>query len=307
MNKYKIGLVSLGCPKNEVDAEVMLHKIKEAGHEISDDPSQCDVVIINTCGFLQSAKQEAIDNIFEIADLKGNSNLKKIIVSGCFSGRYSQVIYDEMPEVDAVLGVSQYPDIVQHIQKCLNGERFICSKINEQLSSVSGRVLTTPPYRAYLKIAEGCSNNCTYCAIPSIRGKMRSRSPKEIIDEAKELIKSGVKEITLVAQDTTRYGMDIKENLADLLDKVASLDEKVWIRVLYMYPEMITDELISVYEKHKNICRYMDIPLQHVSDKILKRMNRHSNYNGIVETYTKIRTKLPDTALRTNLYYRFSR
>ena len=271
MDKYKIGLVSLGCPKNEVDAEVMLKKISEAGHEICDDPAQCDAVIINTCGFLESAKQEAIDNIFEIAEYKETSNLKKIIVSGCFSGRYSQVIYDEMPEVDAVLGISQYPDIVEHIERTLGGERYICAQINEELSGLSGRILTTTKYRAYLKIAEGCSNNCTYCAIPGIRGKMRSRSADVVIQEAKKLIAEGVKEITLVAQDTTRYGMDIGENIADLLDRIAVIDSNVWIRVLYMYPEMITDELISVYKKHDNICKYMDIPLQHVSDSVLQR------------------------------------
>ncbi len=299
MNKYKIGLVSLGCPKNEVDAEVMLKKISEAGHEICDDPAQCDAVIINTCGFLESAKQEAIDNIFEIAEYKETSNLKKIIVSGCFSGRYSQVIYDEMPEVDAVLGVSQYPDIVEHIERTLSGERYVCAQINEELSGLSGRIITTPKHRAYLKIAEGCSNNCTYCAIPGIRGRMRSRNVNEIITEAKELIADGVKEITLVAQDTTRYGMDIGENLAELLDKVASIDNNVWIRVLYMYPEMISDELIAVYQKHDNICKYMDIPLQHVSDSVLKRMNRHSNYKGMVETYKKVRSSLPGVSLRT--------
>ena len=299
MDKYKIGLVSLGCPKNEVDAEVMLKKLSEAGHEICDDPAQCDLVIINTCGFLESAKQEAIDNIFEIAEYKGNSNLKKIRFSGCFSGRYSQVIYDEMPEVDAVLGISQYPDIAEHVERALSGERYICAQINEQLSGLPGRVLTTPKHRAYLKIAEGCSNNCTYCAIPKIRGKMRSRSADEIIQEAEGLIAEGVKEITLVAQDTTRYGMDIGENLAALLDSIAAIDSKVWIRVLYMYPEMITDELIAVYKKYDNICNYMDIPLQHVSDSVLKRMNRHSNYNGIVKTYNKVRSELPGATLRT--------
>ena len=299
MNKHKIGLVSLGCPKNEVDAEVMLHRIKDAGHEVVEDPSKCDLVIINTCGFLQSAKQEAIDAIFEIAEFKNECSLKKIIVSGCFSGRYSQTIYDEMPEVDAILGVSQYPDIVEHIERCLNGERYICAEINEKLSGAEGRVITTPSFRAYLKIAEGCSNHCTYCAIPSIRGQMRSRLPEVIIEEAKELINSGIKEITLVAQDTTRYGLDIDESLTDLLGRIASLNKDVWIRVLYMYPEMISDELISVYEKHNNICRYMDIPLQHVSDKVLKRMNRHSTYAGIIDTYKSIRKRLPDISLRT--------
>lgn len=299
MNKYKIGLVSLGCPKNEVDAEVMLHRIKDAGHQVMDDPSKCDLVIINTCGFLQSAKQEAIDNIFEVASLKDEGNLKKIIVSGCFSGRYPEIIFDEMPEVDAVLGISQYPDITEYIEKCMNGDRFVCAEINESLSGVSDRVITTPSHRAYLKIAEGCSNNCTYCAIPGIRGQMRSRSTAEIVKEAQWLIDSGVKEITLVAQDTTRYGLDIGENLTNLLDKIASLDKDVWIRVLYMYPEMISDELIAIYQKHENICRYMDIPLQHVSDSVLKRMNRHSNYAGIIETYNKIRKSLPDITLRT--------
>ena len=297
--KYKIGLVSLGCPKNEVDAEVMLHRIKQAGHEIEENPADCDLVIINTCGFLQSAKQEAIDTIFDIAQYKDETNLKKIIVSGCFSGRYSQTIYDEMPEVDAILGISQYPDIAEHIERCLGGERYICAEINEKISAEDGRVIITPPYRAYLKIAEGCSNNCTYCAIPSIRGQMRSRAVDKIIAEAKQLIADGVKEITLVAQDTTRYGMDIGENISELLDKVAVLDKNVWIRVLYMYPEMITDELLAVYKKHDNICRYFDIPLQHVSDKMLRAMNRHSNHAGIVETYKKIRQQLPDATLRT--------
>ncbi len=299
MNKYKIGMVSLGCPKNEVDAEVMLSRIEKAGHTIEENPSECDLVIINTCGFLQSSKQEAIDAIFEMADYKDTTKLKKIIVSGCFSGRYSQTIYDEMPEVDTVLGISQYPDIVNHIERCMKGERYVCAEINEQISGYSDRIISTPPYRAYLKIAEGCSNNCTYCAIPGIRGKMRSRSSLDIIAEAKWLIENDVKEITLVAQDTTRYGIDIGENLADLLDKVADLDKNVWFRVLYMYPEMISDKLIEIYKKHKNICRYMDIPLQHVSDNVLKRMNRHSDYKGIVDTYNKIRSKLDDIALRT--------
>lgn len=299
MSKYKIGLVSLGCPKNEVDAEVMLHRIKQAGHEIVDDPSKCDLVVINTCGFLQSSKQEAIDMIFDVANLKQDGDLKKIIVSGCFSGRYSQTIYDEMPEVDMILGISQYPDIIEHIDRCLNGERYICAQINESLTAAEGRITTTPSHRAYLKIAEGCSNHCTYCAIPSIRGNLRSRSKDKIVAEAKNLISQGVKEITLVAQDTTRYGIDINESLADLLVTLATLNKDVWIRVLYMYPEMITDELLDVFEAHNNICKYMDIPLQHVSDKILKTMNRRCTYSGIVETYEKVRKRLPDVSLRT--------
>lgn len=298
-SEIKIGLVSLGCPKNEADAEVMLHRISEAGYTIENDSSKCNLIIINTCGFLGVAKQEAIDTIFDIAKLKEDGDLKKIIVSGCFSGRYSDTLFDEMPEIDAILGVSQYPFIVDYIKRCLGDERFVCAEIDETLSGAMGRILMTPPHRAYLKIAEGCSNCCTYCAIPSIRGKLRSRPIDDIITEAKELITQGVKEITLVAQDTTRYGIDINESFTNLLDIIAQLDKDVWIRVLYMYPEMITDSIIKIFKKHDNICKYMDIPLQHVSDKILKTMNRHTTHSDIIKMYNNIRKQLPDVSLRT--------
>lgn len=299
IEETRIGLISLGCPKNEVDAEVMLNRIKNAGFIIEPDPAECEVIIINTCGFIESAKKESIDTILEVADLKETGALKKLIVSGCFSSRYPNDIYDDMPEVDVVLGISQYPDIVSHIKKTLNDKRYICSDLDESFASASGRMIITPPWRAYLKIAEGCSNKCAYCAIPQIRGKLRSRDHEDIIDETKFLIDTGVKEITLVAQDTTRYGTDKNQTLSRLLQDLSDLDSKIWFRVLYMYPEMIDNELIEIFAERKNICSYMDIPLQHSHPDILRKMNRHSTRDGIIKMYKKLRDKIPDISLRT--------
>ena len=303
----KIGFVSLGCPKNQLDAEVMLHELVMAGYELTADETEADVVIINTCGFIESAKKEAIDNILDIAWLKENRELKGLIVTGCLAERYRNTILEEFPEVDAVLGVGSIHNIVEAVGKVLEGEKYTSFEDKNCVRLGGDRVLTTPEYGAYLKIAEGCDNRCTYCAIPSIRGKFRSRPMEDIIAEAKDLESLGVKELTLVAQDTTKYGQDLygEYKLAELLRKISEETQIPWLRILYCYPDKITDELIAEMRDNDRVCKYIDLPMQHIADGVLKKMNRHGGSALIREVVAKLRREIPDVVIRTTFIVGF--
>ncbi|MBQ2765480.1 MAG: 30S ribosomal protein S12 methylthiotransferase RimO [Clostridia bacterium] len=300
----KVGFVSLGCPKNQLDTEVMLHKLMTAGYEITGDETEADVVIINTCAFIESAKQESIDNILDIAWLKKNAKLKGIIVTGCLAQRYHAQIFEEMPEVDAVLGVNSLDDIVTAVGKVLAKEEKYCSVRDVSELKLGGdRIVTTPEYTAYLKIAEGCDNRCTYCAIPGIRGPMRSRTREDIVEEAKTLEKLGVKELILVAQDTTRYGLDLYGSYAlpELIRDICFFTEIPWIRLLYCYPDKITDELCEEFKNNPRLVKYIDLPIQHISDSVLKRMNRHGGSETIKDAVKRLRDACPDIVIRTTV------
>lgn len=300
----KIGMVSLGCAKNQVNAEQMLFLLASAGYEIVPQVDGCDLVIVNTCGFIDSAKQEAIDHILRLGQLKEAGIIGKIVVTGCLSQRYQDEIHKEMPEVDGILGTGNYADIVETVELVLNGNfvsRF-ASIDDDRIDSVR-RVLTTPEHYAYLKIAEGCDNHCAYCVIPSLRGKYRSRPMEELLTEAKALAESGVKELIVVAQDTSRYGLDIykERKLAELLTQLCKIDGLRWIRVHYLYPDEMSDELIHVLATEKKIVKYLDIPLQHINSAILKKMNRRGNREYLEELLRKLRREIPDLVLRTSL------
>ena len=303
----RVGFVSLGCPKNQLDAEVMLHELVMAGYELTADETEADVVIINTCGFIESAKKEAIDNILDIAWLKENKDLKGLIVTGCLAERYRNSILEEFPEVDAVLGVGSIHNIVEAVGKVLEGEKYTSFEDKNCVRLGGDRVLTTPEYAAYLKIAEGCDNRCTYCAIPSIRGKFRSRPMEDIIAEAKDLESLGVKELTLVAQDTTKYGQDIYGGykLAELLHTLTEETNIPWFRILYCYPDKITDELIAEMRDNDRVCKYIDLPMQHIADGVLKKMNRHGGSALIREVVAKLRKEIPDVVIRTTFIVGF--
>ncbi len=303
----KIGFVSLGCPKNQLDAEVMLHELVMAGYELTADETEADVVIINTCGFIESAKKEAIDNILDIAWLKENRDLKGLIVTGCLAERYRNDILDEFPEVDAVLGVGSIHNIVEAVGKVLEGERYTSFEDKNCVRLGGDRVLTTPEYAAYLKIAEGCDNRCTYCAIPSIRGKFRSRPMEDIVAEAKDLEALGVKELTLVAQDTTRYGKDLygEYKLAALLRRLSEETSIPWFRILYCYPDKITDELVAEIRDNDRVLKYIDLPMQHISDGVLKKMNRHGGSAVIKDAVARLRREIEDVVIRTTFIVGF--
>ena len=312
----KIGFISLGCPKNQLDTEVMLHEVLSAGHEITPDETQADIVIINTCAFIESAKKEAIDNILDIAWLKKHAKLKGIIVTGCMSERYGKEILDEFPEVDAVLGVGSIHNICEAIdsvgaqikskKRDLSKRYYSCEDKNT-VKLGGDRVLTTPEYAAYLKISEGCDNRCTYCAIPNIRGKFRSRPMEDLIKEAKDLDSLGVRELTIIAQDTTRYGIDLygKYSLHTLIQEICKETSIPWIRLLYCYPDKITDELIAEMRDNPRVVKYIDIPLQHISDPILKHMNRRGNGELIKSVIKKLRDNIPDISIRTTFIVGF--
>lgn len=299
----KIGMISLGCPKNQVDAEIMLAKLAEGGFEITNDVDGADAVIVNTCGFIEDAKKEAIENILDMAELKKEGVIGKIIVTGCLAERYKEEILSEIPEIDAVVGIGSNADICEVCRRALSGETVETFGEKTCLPLSGERLLTTPPWFAYLKIAEGCSNHCTYCAIPSIRGEFRSRPAEEILEEAKDLAKSGVKELIVVAQDTTRYGEDLygKSALPALLKALSQIEELQWIRVLYCYPERISDELLEVMASSDKILNYLDIPIQHADACVLKAMNRKGDKESLLALLQKIREKLPDAVLRTTL------
>ncbi len=305
---YKVGMISLGCPKNQVDAEHMLALLDAEGMEIVDYVDGCDVVIVNTCGFIDDAKKEAIENILDMAELKKEGVIGRIIVTGCLAQRYQSEILTEIPEVDAVLGIGANGDIIKIIEDVMTGVDTIEKYPPQQELPLEGqRILTTPEHWAYLKIGEGCSNRCTYCTIPSIRGDMRSRPMENILEEAKQLAEAGVKELILVAQDTTSYGLDIygELRLPQLLDELCKIDSIEWIRMLYCYPDRITDELIATMKNQEKVVNYIDLPLQHADDKILKAMNRRGDQAMIREVIGKLRAAMPDVVIRTTFIVGF--
>ncbi|MDD4772105.1 MAG: 30S ribosomal protein S12 methylthiotransferase RimO [Eubacteriales bacterium] len=302
MEKNKIGFISLGCPKNRVDTEIMLHKLTEAGYEITPEDIEADIIIINTCAFIESAKQESIDNILDVAWLK-QRRLKGIIVTGCLSERYREQIFEEMPEVDAILGVGSIDEIVDAVRSVENNTRFAAFGDVSSAKQGGDRIITTPEYTAYIKISEGCDNCCTYCAIPSIRGGFRSVPMETLIEEAIVLERLGVRELVVVAQDTSRYGVDIygEYRLAALLRAISEATAIPWIRLLYCYPDKITDELIAEIRDNPRIVKYIDLPVQHISDKILTAMNRHGDSRMIRETIAALRREIPDIVIRTTV------
>lgn len=300
---YKVGMISLGCPKNQVDAERMLASLKNAGYEITADQTQADAIIVNTCGFIEDAKREAIENILETAELKRSACLKALIVTGCLAERYQDQIRTEMPEVDVVAGIGADGDITRVVADALAGGSYCVCPPKEQLPLEGERLLTTPPHWAYLKISEGCSNRCAYCAIPYIRGNMRSRPMETIVEEARGLAESGVRELILVAQDTTRYGEDLyhESKLPDLLDRLCAIEGIHWIRLLYCYPDRITDRLLDTIAAQPKVLPYIDLPLQHADAAVLRRMNRRGSPEELLALLEKIRSRLPDVVIRTTV------
>ena len=304
---YKIGLVSLGCAKNQTDAEIMLGILADEGFSITPDPADADIIIVNTCGFIEAAKKESIDAILEMAEYK-KEKCRLLIATGCLAERYSDDILKEMPEVDAICGTGDYDKIAEVILDAIKGEKKVISgHINRTPPERLPRILSTPPYTAYLKIADGCDNNCTYCAIPLIRGHYRSRRIEDIVEEAQTLAENGVKELILIAQDTSRYGSDIySENSLDkLLSELVKIEKIEWIRVHYFYPEAITESLIDTMAKYDKICNYIDMPVQHGNDYILRRMARRTNQKEILSKIDMIRKKMPDCTIRTSIIVGF--
>ena len=299
----KIGMVSLGCNKNQVDAERMLYKIREAGYQLVADAALSDIVIVNTCGFIESAKQEAIETILEFGKLKEEGRIKKIIVTGCLAERYKEEVAELLPEADAVIGLGCNDDILNVIDKVLANQRPLEFANKLCLPMEGGRVQTTLPFYSYLKVAEGCSNCCTYCAIPAIRGKFRSVPMEKLIEEAKSLAERGVKELNIIAQDSTRYGEDLygESKLPELLTELCKIEKLKWIRILYCYPERITDKLLDVIAKEDKIVKYIDVPVQHCCEDILKKMNREGSEEYLRTLMAKIREKVPNVTIRTTL------
>ena len=299
---YKIAFVSLGCAKNLVNTEQMMALCRKAGHIVTGDPEGADVAVLNTCGFIESAKSEAIENILELAQLKEQGQLKKLLVTGCLTQRYADEIRTELPEVDGMLGTGSYTEVVSAVEELMAGQKAEhFAGINTTYED-GERIVTTPSYTAYLKIAEGCSNGCAFCIIPKLRGRYRSRTMEAVLKEAGELAASGVKELIVIAQDITRYGLDLKDGttLAGLLRELCKMDFH-WIRLHYLYPEVITDELIEVMAHEPKILHYLDIPIQHANDGILKAMRRHTSRGEIEELFHKLRAAMPDLVIRTSL------
>ena len=310
----KIGVVSLGCPKNLVDSETMLGLIHEENYEITNDPSEAEIIIVNTCGFIESAKEESINTILQMAEYKKSGSCKYIIVTGCLSQRYAEELFNELPEADAITGVEVYDEIGSIIKRVMNGERFIMLErskpdvIYTSKESFLPRILTTPSYTAYLKIAEGCDNCCSYCAIPKIRGPYRSKPMEQVLKEAKALAANGVKELIVVAQDTTRYGEDLpggKLLLADLLKELNKIESLKWIRVMYCYPNNFTDELIETFASLDKVCKYVDLPLQHASNRLLASMNRYDTREEVETLLAKLRKRIPGIVIRTTFIVGF--
>lgn len=307
MEKYKVGMVSLGCDKNRVDSELILGSINKH-YEITNDEKEADIIIVNTCGFIESAKQESIDTILEMAEYKNKYRCKMLIATGCLTQRYGDELLDLIPEIDILMGVNDYMKLHRLIldfikdQKRISSATYSDEGINEGI-----RLLTTKQHTAYVRIAEGCNNFCTYCIIPKIRGKFRSRLEKNILDEVKMLVNNGVKEIILIAQDLTDYGVDIygKRMLHDLISKISKIEGVEWIRLLYCYPEEITDELIEEIAKNEKVVKYLDLPIQHISSSVLKKMGRRTNKEAIISKIDTLRSKVPGIALRTSLIVGF--
>lgn len=297
----KVGMICLGCAKNQVDGEMLMAALRNGGFETVSDPAESDIAIINTCGFIDSAKKESIGEILELVDLKNDGIIEKIVVTGCLAERYKDEIRRDIPEVDAVLGIGANADIVNKFKELVGGEAVESFPDKYQMPLCGDRDLSTPNYYAYLKIAEGCDNNCTYCAIPMIRGKQRSRTIENIVKEANGLVKNGVKELIVIAQDTSRYGIDIygEFSLARLLKELAKIENLKWIRVLYCYPEAITEELIDVFASEDKVVKYLDLPLQHASGKVLKRMNRRGDREKLTALINKLRERIPGIVLRS--------
>ena len=307
MSKYKVGMVSLGCDKNRVDSELILGAINKH-YEITNDAKEADIIIVNTCGFIESAKQESIDTILEMAEYKNKYNCKMLIATGCLTQRYGDELLELIPEIDILMGVNDYMKLHRLILDFIKEHKRISSAsytdegVNEGI-----RLLTTKQHTAYVRIAEGCNNFCTYCIIPKIRGKFRSRLEKNILDEVKLLVDNGVKEIILIAQDLTDYGVDIygKRMLHDLVRKISLIEGVQWIRLLYCYPEEITDELIEEIANNDKVVKYLDLPIQHISSSVLKQMGRRTNIENIISKIETLRNKVPNIALRTSLIVGF--
>lgn len=304
----KIALESLGCSKNLMDAEIMTGILKEKGYEFVDEFAEADIIIVNTCGFIRDAKQESIDTIVELSQLKEFGKLKYLIVTGCLAQRYADELLEEIPEIDAIVGTGNFMNISEIIDR-LESEKNVTEigNIEFAFDETLPRYVSTPEHMAYLKIGEGCSNHCTYCIIPKLRGKYRSRKIEDIVEEAKSLAAEGVKELVVIAQDTTRYGEDLygEAKLAELLEELAGIEGIKWIRIMYSYPESITEKLIDVIAAHDNICSYFDMPIQHASNRVLKRMNRRTSKEDIRSKVEMIRSKIPDAVIRTTVIVGF--
>ena len=296
----KIAFVSLGCPKNLVDTEYMLGALISEGYEFTEDESTADIIVVNTCCFINDAKQESIDTIIDVAQWKNEGNCKRLIVTGCLAQRYKDEIVKELPEVDAVVGVGDVEGVLNAVK---SKKTIVACDKPYCIENRYDRVVSTPPYVAYLKVSDGCDNHCTYCVIPSIRGKLQSKSIEICVEEARNLVKNGCFELVLLAQDLTNYGKDLygMPKLVELLRELGKINDLKWIRLLYCYPESITDELIDEIANNKKICKYIDIPIQHCNDEILKRMGRRGNKNTIVSVVNKLRERIPDITIRTTL------
>lgn len=304
----KIALESLGCSKNLMDAEIMTGILKEKGYEFVEEFDEADIIIVNTCGFIRDAKQESIDTIVELSQLKEVGKLKYLIVTGCLAQRYADELLEEIPEIDAIVGTGNFMNISEIIDR-LESEKNVTEigNIEFAFDETLPRYVSTPEHMAYLKIGEGCSNHCTYCIIPKLRGKYRSRKIEDIVEETKTLAAEGAKELVVIAQDTTRYGEDLygEAKLAELLEELAGIEGIKWIRIMYSYPESITEKLIDVIAAHDNICSYFDMPIQHASNRVLKRMNRRTSKEDIRSKVEMIRSKIPDAVIRTTVIVGF--
>lgn len=303
----KVGMISLGCPKNQIDAEVMLAKLRDEGIELTPHADSADVVIVNTCGFIEDAKKESIENILEMAQLKKEGKIKGLIVTGCLAERYFKEMQEEFPEVNCILSVGSNASIAEAVKKACAGEKFDLESKPESLEISGKRVMTTLPFYSYIKIAEGCDNRCSYCIIPYLRGRYRSRPMEEIIEEAKGLAEVGVKELVVVAQDTSRYGHDIygKLMLPELLKKLCKIEKLKWIRILYCYPDRMTDELIDTIANEEKIVKYIDLPIQHVNSRVVKAMNRCDDKEKLKTLINKMRERIPGLIIRTTLIVGF--
>lgn len=307
MNKYKVGMISLGCPKNQVDGEIMLQKLNDNGFYIAQSIEDSDIMIINTCGFIDDAKREAIETILEVCEYKEAGLISSVIVTGCLAERYQEEILKEIPEVDSVIGIGADRDIVKVCQKALIGISTSYFPSKDLLELSGDRMLSTPSHWAYLKLSDGCDNKCSYCAIPNIRGGYIERPMESIIEEAKALADRGVKELILIAQDTTKYGLKLygEYKLASLLEELVKISSIKWIRLYYCYPDRVTDELINVIAKYDKICSYIDIPLQHCNKEILRSMNRNGSYDELKKLLNKMKAEIPDLSLRTTFMVGF--